>query len=120
MAIAYWTLASLTLMLTLRAFWKDRDAAKNSATNWAFIAMATLLWPVTLPTILGRMASRQVSRKVSRLRPHTQSAGSKAHSQSALLAKRSLEETQVLAQEHLTKKHLTKEQIAKQAQYVKH
>jgi hypothetical protein len=110
MAIAYWTLASLTLTLTLSAFLKDSDAPKNSATHWLFIAVVTLLWPVTLPTILGR--------KVGRLSQRSQPAAvenSPATSQSLSPA------TQLSAEQPLAKAEtLTRERIVKQIHYVKH
>jgi hypothetical protein len=52
MAIAYWTVAAITLVIILSAFLKDRTPQKASTKAFIFIGIATFLWPVTLPSIL--------------------------------------------------------------------
>ncbi len=60
MAIAYWTVAAITCSIVLTSFIKDANTPKFSADAWLFIAIATLLWPVTLPSILNsKLRSRQ-------------------------------------------------------------
>ena len=53
MVIAYWIGASVTATLLIRAFFKDKSAKKVSLDAWMFIAIATLIWPVTLPFIIS-------------------------------------------------------------------
>jgi uncharacterized protein (DUF2062 family) len=52
MAIAYWTVAAITLAIILNAFLKDGTAQKVSTKAFVFIGVATFLWPITLPFIL--------------------------------------------------------------------
>lgn len=60
MAIAYWSVAAIIFSIVLASFVKDTNAPKFSADAWLFIAIATLLWPVTLPSILSsKLRSRQ-------------------------------------------------------------
>lgn len=53
MATLYWTVASITFAIILSAFLRDSATRKMSGRAWAFIAIATLLWPITLPFILS-------------------------------------------------------------------
>ena len=53
MVTAYWTVAGITFLIILSAFLRDRATRKVSLKAWAFIAIATLLWPVTLPFIIS-------------------------------------------------------------------
>ena len=53
MAIAYWTVAGITFSIILGAFLRDKATRKVSLKAWVFIAIATLLWPVTLPFIIS-------------------------------------------------------------------
>lgn len=53
MILTYWIAASATATLTIRAFLKDSTASKVSVEAWAFVAVATLLWPITLPFIIS-------------------------------------------------------------------
>ncbi|MEL6815344.1 MAG: hypothetical protein AAFP03_11090 [Cyanobacteria bacterium J06598_3] len=52
MAIAYWTVAGVTFAIVVFAFLSDFEANKRDLKSFAFIAAATLLWPITLPFIL--------------------------------------------------------------------
>ena len=72
MAIAYWTAASITLSVILTAFFQDKSASNANAQILLFIAVATLLWPVTLPCIVVSKLRAMNARKraVSRLRRH--------------------------------------------------
>ncbi|MEM6449158.1 MAG: hypothetical protein AAF703_02480 [Cyanobacteria bacterium P01_D01_bin.105] len=66
MAIAYWTVAGITFSIILSAFLRDRAARKASLKAWAFIAVATLLWPVTLPFIISsKLRNAQARRSPS-------------------------------------------------------
>ncbi|PZO16614.1 MAG: hypothetical protein DCF25_12195 [Leptolyngbya foveolarum] len=53
MILTYWIAASATATLTIRAFLKDSTASKVSVEAWAFVTVATLLWPITLPCIIS-------------------------------------------------------------------
>ena len=53
MIFTYWMAASATAALIIRAFLKDSMASKVSLEAWTFIAIATLLWPITLPFIIS-------------------------------------------------------------------
>ena len=64
MAIAYWTIAGITFSIILSAFLRDRTARKVSLKAWTFIAIATLLWPITLPFIISsKLRAAQAKRK---------------------------------------------------------
>ncbi len=55
MSYLYYVLpATLTFLIALYAFFKDADASKTSALNWAFVIVAGLLWPITLPFIVWK------------------------------------------------------------------
>ena len=53
MVIAYCIAAIITATLITQAFLKDRAARKNNLSAWAFIAITTLLCPITLPFIIS-------------------------------------------------------------------
>ncbi len=53
MILTYWIAASATATLVINAFLKDSSASKVSIEAWTFIIIATLLWPITLPFIVG-------------------------------------------------------------------
>lgn len=71
MATAYWTLAGITLAIIVFAFLSDREADKRDLKSFAFIAAATLLWPITLPFILHQkyltVKARQQARKKAKI-----------------------------------------------------
>lgn len=46
--------AAITCLIALYAFLRDTDASKKSALNWAFVIVASLLWPITLPFIVWK------------------------------------------------------------------
>ena len=46
--------AAITCLIALYAFWKDTDSSKTSVLNWAFVIVAGLLWPITLPFIVWK------------------------------------------------------------------
>ncbi|MEO0769307.1 MAG: hypothetical protein AAFY72_07720 [Cyanobacteria bacterium J06649_4] len=80
MAIAYWTVAALTFATILSAFLRDRQASKTNPKAWVFIAVATLLWPITLPFIISsklRMAKakRQTNQKQPQQSRHSDTDG---------------------------------------------
>ena len=55
MSYLYYALpATITFLIALYAFFKDADASKASILNWAFIVVAGLLWPLTLPFIVWK------------------------------------------------------------------
>ena len=53
MAIAYWTIFSLTFAVILSAFLKDHSTAKSNFRAWMFVLVASLIWPITLPFIIS-------------------------------------------------------------------
>ena len=67
MAIAYWTSAGITFALVLQAFLNDPTANKLDVSAWAFISLAALLWPITLPFVVRSKLKRYASRR--RLNP---------------------------------------------------
>lgn len=55
MSYLYYVLpATLTFLIALYAFFKDAAASKASLLNWAFVIVAGLLWPITLPFIVWK------------------------------------------------------------------
>lgn len=50
----YWLPATVTFLIALSAFFRDKAASKTSVLNWAFVIVAGLLWPVTLPFIVWK------------------------------------------------------------------
>ncbi len=83
MATAYWTVATITFAVILSAFLRDQATRKISGKAWAFIAIATLLWPITLPFIISskirttkarqqskeRVASKESAKLINALHP---------------------------------------------------
>ena len=63
MVTAYLTIAGLTLTIVLRAFFKDREAEKNSVGAWMFIALTAALWPLTLPSIVRSKLRNQAKQR---------------------------------------------------------
>lgn len=53
MILIYWIAASATATLIVQAFLKDGTASKTSLEAWTFIAVATLIWPITLPFVIS-------------------------------------------------------------------
>jgi len=82
MAIAYWTVAGLTFSVILSAFLKDQATRKISLRAWSFIAIATLIWPVTLPFIISsklraaqaKQAAKQAAQKDANMLTQLQTA----------------------------------------------
>ncbi|MEL6603114.1 MAG: hypothetical protein AAFP20_07795 [Cyanobacteria bacterium J06614_10] len=71
MAIAYWTIAGATFVTIMSAFLKDQQAAKLNPKAWVFIAVATLLWPITLPFILSSKLRTAQARKQTYMQAST-------------------------------------------------
>ncbi len=69
MATAYWTVAAVTFSIVLVSFLQDRKASKTSADAWIFIAIATLLWPITLPSILNSKLHTAKTRQPAKKQP---------------------------------------------------
>lgn len=46
--------AGITFLIALVAFLKDTGASKASVFNWLFLVVVGLLWPLTLPFIVGK------------------------------------------------------------------
>ena len=73
MVTAYCIAATLTATLITQAFFKDKAAAKNNPSAWFFIAITTLLCPITLPFII----SSKLRAAKARLNEEGKSAGAK-------------------------------------------
>lgn len=71
MATAYSTLAGITFVIVISAFLSDRDADKRDPSSYIFVAVATLLWPITLPSILRKkyltLKARQQARRKAKV-----------------------------------------------------
>ncbi|MBT9315593.1 hypothetical protein [Leptothoe spongobia] len=58
MSYLYYVLpATVTFLIALSAFFRDTAASKTSVLNWAFVIVAGLLWPITLPFIIWKKLS---------------------------------------------------------------
>lgn len=58
MSYLYYVLpTTITFLIAFYAFFKDKDASKTSGLNWAFVVVAGLLWPITLPFIIWKKLS---------------------------------------------------------------
>ncbi|NEQ34603.1 MAG: hypothetical protein F6K04_27145 [Leptolyngbya sp. SIO4C5] len=53
----YFLFAAIALFPLLQAFFKDSSTPKEDWDTWLFIALASLLWPFTLPSILSKKFS---------------------------------------------------------------
>ncbi|NEQ53791.1 MAG: hypothetical protein F6K11_27280 [Leptolyngbya sp. SIO3F4] len=55
MSYLYYVLpATVTFVIVLSAFFRDKAASKTSVLNWAFVLVAGALWPITLPFIVWK------------------------------------------------------------------
>ncbi|MEL6778995.1 MAG: hypothetical protein AAFO06_17230 [Cyanobacteria bacterium J06597_16] len=63
MVTAYWIAASITLGIVVSAFLKDKKASRTDPKSFLFIALAALLWPITLPFILRRKLQRAQAKR---------------------------------------------------------
>ncbi|EKV01137.1 hypothetical protein Lepto7375DRAFT_3280 [Leptolyngbya sp. PCC 7375] len=55
MSYLYYLLPTmLTFLIALFAFFRDTAASKRSILNWAFVIVAGILWPITLPFIFWK------------------------------------------------------------------
>ena len=74
MSYLYYVLpATVTLLIALYAFFRDKAASKASGLNWAFVIVTGVLWPITLPFIIWKKLSSLFSQEhtVFTFRPHT-------------------------------------------------
>lgn len=53
----------MTFAIILNAFLRDQATRKISGKAWVFIAIATLLWPITLPFIISSKLRTAKSRQ---------------------------------------------------------
>ncbi len=56
----YVTGAALVFGILLNAFLKDETAPKNDGLSWAVVIIATLIWPITLPSMIRKQLRRPV------------------------------------------------------------
>ena len=54
MLLYYSIPAGLVLIITLSAYWRDQTIPKTRPFDWFFIAVTTLLWPLTAPFIVWK------------------------------------------------------------------
>jgi len=52
--------------LSLQAFLKDKSTAKTDRTSWFVLLVATLAWPIVLPSILVQMLKSLLQRNGER------------------------------------------------------
>lgn len=50
----------LTAGILLNTFLKDKTTSKTEIASWVTLAIATILWPVTLPTVIRKKLQKQV------------------------------------------------------------
>lgn len=55
----YFTGATLVFGLLLNAFLKDDTTPKTHIASWAVLAIATVLWPLTLPFIIRKRLQKE-------------------------------------------------------------
>ena len=57
----YFTGAAVVFGILINAFLKDVTTPKNHVASWIFLTVATLLWPITLPSMIRkRLQSAEV------------------------------------------------------------
>jgi hypothetical protein len=52
--VLYITGALLVFGVSLRAFWKDTSTPKTDRLSWMVLIVATLFWPLVLPSIVRK------------------------------------------------------------------
>lgn len=57
--------AAFVFAIAVSAFFQDDEVLKSDLGHWAFILLASLLWPLTLPSIL----IKQYQKLTTSLRP---------------------------------------------------
>jgi hypothetical protein len=57
----YLTGASLVLATLLNAFLKDETTPKTDVTSWLVVIIATIAWPVVLPSMIRKQMQRFAS-----------------------------------------------------------
>ncbi|NJR66745.1 MAG: hypothetical protein HC772_17855, partial [Leptolyngbyaceae cyanobacterium CRU_2_3] len=55
----YFTGAALVFGIVLNAFLKDDSTPKTHVASWAVLVIATLLWPVALPSMIRKRLRRE-------------------------------------------------------------
>ena len=54
----YFTGAAIVFGILLNAFLKDATTPKNQVASWTFLAIATILWPIALPSMIRKKVQR--------------------------------------------------------------
>jgi hypothetical protein len=55
----YFTGAALVFSLLLNAFLKDDTTPKTHAASWVVLAIATVFWPLTLPSMVRKRLQKE-------------------------------------------------------------
>jgi hypothetical protein len=53
--------AAVVFSKTLHAFWEDETTPKTHVVSWFMIVLASMLWPLTLPSILYKQHTDSLS-----------------------------------------------------------
>jgi hypothetical protein len=56
----YFTGATLVFSILLRAFLKDSSTSKSDVTSWLVVLVATLVWPLVLPSMILKQLPKRV------------------------------------------------------------
>ncbi len=54
----YFTGAAVVFGILINAFLKDATTPKNHVASWIFLTVATLLWPIALPSMIRKRFQR--------------------------------------------------------------
>lgn len=84
MLVYYGIPASVVFVVALSAFWLDAATPKNRPSDWAFIGLVALLWPVTAPFIVWKKVSKHFNQQSKA--PRSLSKADTAHRPTALEA----------------------------------
>jgi MFS-type transporter involved in bile tolerance (Atg22 family) len=60
----YFAGASVVFSILLTAFLKDGTTPKNHVSSWVFLAIATLVWPVVVPSMVHKVSQRKAKEEV--------------------------------------------------------
>ena len=77
--LLYSVTALLTFSFVTYMFWQDSNARKDDIQAWLFIAFAATIWPLTLPNMLRKVASKSLKHQLRGRDPVTQSGTSLAY-----------------------------------------
>lgn len=67
--VSYFTTAALVFSFVSYVFVKDQAARKDDLGAWLFIALAALIWPVTLPNMIRKVVASWLQSRSSQADP---------------------------------------------------